>query len=283
MSDGTGMETERRDAEHADNVSRRRFLRVVSGGVAAGAIGVLFSDKILEIVGVTTEDVRAIASEGQQWVMLIDLAKCDGCGECTVGCTVMHFVPEGQEWIKVYRVEDEYGHKYFLPRPCMNCQNPPCLHVCPVGATFRTNEGVVLIDHERCIGCRYCMAACPYDARYFNWGEPAHTPEELAHPYSPDEPWPHRVGTVEKCDFCAHDARKGVLPACVRACTAEMGDGAIYYGDLREDAISNGVETLSLSKTLRERGAFRFKEELGTLPRVWYLPARDRIPPTNEG
>ncbi len=161
----------------------------------------------------------------------------------------------------------------------MNCENAPCLNVCPVGATFRTDEGVVLVDHERCIGCRYCMAACPYDARYFNWGEPPHTPEELAHEYSPLEPWPHRKGTVDKCDFCAHAARKGALPACVQACTKEMGDGAIYYGDLREDAVSNGVETLPLSRTLREKGGFRFKEELGTRPRVFYLPPRDVIPP----
>lgn len=283
MKGDAGLKPQPSDANGGDGLTRRRFLRVVSGGVAAGALGVLFSDKILEIVGVTTADVRAASAEGQQWVMLIDLAKCDGCRECTAGCTAAHFVPEGQEWIKVYKVEDEFGYKYFLPRPCMNCQNAPCLNVCPTGATFRNNEGVVLIDHERCIGCRYCMAACPYDARYFNWGEPAHTPEELDHTYSPDEPWPHRRGVVDKCDFCAHDARKGILPACVRACTEEMGNGAIYYGDLREDAISNGVETLSLSKTLRERGAFRFKDELGTLPRVWYLPARNRIPPKLEG
>jgi molybdopterin-containing oxidoreductase family iron-sulfur binding subunit len=260
------------------SLTRRRFLRVAGAGVAAGALGALFSDRILQIVGVSTEDLRAFGSEGRQWVMLIDLAKCDGCGRCTLGCTKEHFVPKGQEWIKVYKIQDEFGGEYFLPRPCMNCENAPCLNVCPVGATFRSNEGVVLVDHRTCIGCRYCMAACPYDARYFNWGEPEHTPEELAHPYSPLEPWPHRRGTVTKCDFCVHDARKGILPACVRACTEEMGDGAIYYGDLREDAVSNGMETIPLSETLRKKGGFRFKEELGTRPRVFYLPPRDVIP-----
>lgn len=262
------------DEPRDPGVSRRRFLRLASAGVAAGAVGVFLSDRILEVVGFSTEDLRTISGSGSQWVMVIDLAGCDGCGECTKGCNAEHFVPEGQEWIKVLTVEDELGASYFLPTPCMQCENPPCVKVCPVGATFRRDDGVIFTDHVRCIGCRYCMAACPYQARSFNWREPDHTPEELSHTYSIDEPWPHRVGVVEKCMFCVHYAKEGKLPACVRACTKEMGDGVIYFGDIREDAISNGVETLPLAKTLRERGAFRFKEELGTQPRVWYLPPR---------
>lgn len=237
-------------------------------------MGLLVSDRIFEVVGWTPTDFRAVADDRKQWVMVIDLARCDGCGECTKGCSREHFVPKGMEWIKVFKVEDELGAQYYLPRPCMHCENAPCVKVCPVGATFRRDDGVILIDHDRCIGCRYCMAACPYNARSFNWAEPAHTLEELQHPYSIEEPWPHRVGTVDKCMFCAHYAKVGKLPACARACTAEMGDGAIFFGDMREDAVSNGVETLPLAKTLRERGGFRFKEELGTRPRVWYLPAR---------
>ncbi|MEE9592675.1 MAG: 4Fe-4S dicluster domain-containing protein [Thermoplasmata archaeon] len=260
--------------QRSDELSRRRFLRLVSGGIAAGAVGLLVADRVFEIVGWTPTDFRAVADDRKQWVMVIDLARCDGCGECTRGCSREHFVPEGQEWITVFKVQDELGAEYFLPRPCMQCENAPCVKVCPVNATFRRDDGVILIDHERCIGCRYCMAACPYSARYFNWAEPAHTQEELAHPYSIEEPWPHRVGVVEKCMFCAHYAKQGKLPACVRACTAEMGDGAIFFGDMREDAVSNGTETLPLAKTLRERGGFRFKEELGTRPRVWYLPPR---------
>jgi len=257
-----------------EDAGRRRFLKVTSTGIAAGALGLLFSDKIFEIFGVTTTDLRASSGTDRDWVMLIDLAKCDGCGKCTEGCTKEHFVPPGQEWIKVFKVKDELGAEYWLPRPCMQCENAPCLKVCPVGATFRRDDGVVFVDHDRCIGCRYCMAACPYNARSFNWGEPPHTAEELAHTYSIDEPWPHRKGTVEKCMFCAHRTKHGKLPACVIACTAEMGSGAIYFGDLRQDAVSNGVETIPLAKTLRERGGFRFKAELGTHPRVWYLPAR---------
>ncbi len=261
----------------AEDVSRRRFVKIVSSGVTASALGILFSDRIFEVVGVTPQDLREVTNEDRQWVMLIDLAKCDGCGKCTEGCNEEHFVPEGQEWIKVYKIQDDFGGEFFLPRPCMHCENAPCLNVCPVGAAYRKNDGVILVDHDRCIGCRYCMSACPYDARSFNWGEPNHTPEELAHTYSPEAPWPHRKGTVEKCMFCAHHMQEGRLPVCVEACTKEMGSGAIYFGDLREDAVSNGVETIPLSKTLREKGGFRFKEELGTRPRVFYLPPRRGI------
>jgi len=267
--------TDSEQDELADlDAGRRRFLKIATAGLAAGALGVLFSDKILEIVGATSLDARALSGTDAQWVMLIDLAKCDGCRQCTVGCRDAHFVPQGQEWITVFKVQDELGAEYYLPRPCMQCENPPCLKVCPVGATFRRDDGIVFIDHNRCIGCRYCMAACPYSARSFNWGEPAHTPAETAHAYSIEEPWPHRKGTVEKCMFCAHRAKEGKLPACVAACTKEMGNGAIYFGDLREDAVSNGFETLPLAETLAKRGGFRFKAELGTKPRVWYLPAR---------
>lgn len=203
--------------------------------------------------------------------MIIDLSRCDGCGLCTIACGKAHFVPEGQEWIKVFKVKDEGGSEYFLPRPCMHCDNAPCVNVCPVGATYRREDGVILVDHTRCIGCRYCMAACPYSARYFNWGEPAHTPDELAHSYSPEAPWPHRRGVVEKCVFCAHRSQEGKLPACVEGCPMH----AIYFGDINEDVVTNNAgESLLLSRDLKERAAFRFKEELGTKPRVFYLPPR---------
>lgn len=259
-------------AEKDYDRSRRRFIRTAVAAVGTAGVATLFSGRILQVVGASLSDQRTAAPERREWVMLIDLSKCNGCGKCAEGCSKIHFVPEGQQWIKVYEVQDEFGHRYFLPRPCMQCENAPCLKVCPVGATYRKEDGIILVDHQRCIGCRYCMAACPYDARFFNWKEPTHTPEELAHTYSPEAPWPHHQGVVEKCMFCAHYSEEGMLPACVDACTKEMGNGAIYFGDLREDAVSNGVETIPLGKTLRERGGFRLKEELGTEPRVWYLP-----------
>ncbi len=274
MTDNQGATGREDDIGNGHSITRRRFLRIMGVGVAAGAVGLLFSDRLLDVVGFSDEDLRTLSGEEREWVMVIDLERCDGCRKCTLGCDLAHFVPKGQEWIKVYQVQDEMGVEYFLPTPCMQCQNAPCVKVCPVGATFQRDDGVILIDHNRCIGCRYCMAACPYNARYFNWGEPARNPEEFDHEYSIEEPWPHRVGVVEKCMFCAHYARRGVLPACVQSCTDEMGSGVIYFGDVREDAVSNGVETIQLTKTLRERAGFRLKEEMGTHPRVWYLPPR---------
>jgi molybdopterin-containing oxidoreductase family iron-sulfur binding subunit len=118
------------------------------------------------------------------------------------------------------------------------------------------------------------MAACPYERRYFNWGEP-HTEEERAKltfaDYSPEYPVPHRKGTVEKCDFCSHTAKYGKLPACVEACT-KAGMKTIYFGDAYENAVSNGAEMVKLSDLLNRRLGFRWKEELGTEPRVYYLP-----------
>lgn len=199
--------------------------------------------------------------------MVIDLARCDGCSLCTKACQQTHFTGD-QEWIKVFRIVDESGRITHLPRPCMQCENAPCLNVCPVGATYRDQHGTMLIDHGRCIGCRLCMAACPYDARSFNWDEPVNPPGSTFARYSPEYPVPHRRGTVEKCMFCAHGTRDGKLPACVTGCPMN----AIWFGDLEADLVTNGIETMSLKLLVAERNGFRLKEELGTRPRVWYLP-----------
>jgi molybdopterin-containing oxidoreductase family iron-sulfur binding subunit len=216
-----------------------------------------------------------------RWVMVIDLAKCDGCKECTKACTAMHFVPPGQEWIKVFENRDnKVAGAYWFPRPCMQCDNTPCAKVCPVGATFKREDGVVLIDQERCIGCRYCIAACPYGSRSFNWAEPPHYPEELQQKYSVELNFPHRRGVVEKCIFCPTLSREGKLPACASACRMD----AIYFGDQVEDVVRNhSGETVSFTQLIREKGGFRFMEELGTEPRVWYLPPRDRVYPAPKG
>jgi len=217
---------------------------------------------------------RSKAPGNQRWVMVIDLARCDGCGECTRACNKMHFVPPMQEWIRVYEVADNpAAGPYYLPRPCMHCDNPPCVRGCPVGATFKRTDGVVMQDNDRCIGCRSCIAQCPYSARSFNWAEPPHTPEELAQPYTPESMYPHRAGTVEKCGFCPHMLVEGKLPVCASACTM----GAIYFGDELEDAVTNGKgETLQLSKIAKKGAGYRLLEELGTEPRVYYLPPANR-------
>lgn len=211
---------------------------------------------------------------GRKWVMVIDLAKCGGFKKCTDACRAMHFTPPTQEWIRVFTMQDsEEAAPYYFPRPCFHCDNPPCTKVCPVDATFKRSDGVVLIDNERCIGCRFCMAACPYSVRHFNWGEPEIPPEASEIPYSPENGTPARKGTVAKCDFCPEMAAAGNLPGCVQACP----NGTIYYGDENEDAVTNGLgETLRLSTLLRDRAGSRFMEELGTKPRVYYLPPKNR-------
>lgn len=218
----------------------------------------------------------ARTSDGRirQWTMVIDLRRCDGCQsvekppQCTLACIEGHFAPEPMEWIQVYEGELPGGGTQFIPTPCQHCQNPPCVNVCPVAATFSTPEGTVLIDQDRCIGCRICMAACPYDRRFFNWGKPPVPPEALLAGYNVEQQVPARRGTVMKCDFCPEMARAGTLPYCVQACP----NRALYYGDLEEDLATNGEEIIVVSKFLSENQAYRQRENLGTKPRVYYIP-----------
>ncbi len=252
-------------------MNRRRFIKVAVAGGGAALAGLALGGPSVDLIRPLIEGDGSVPKSPTQqraWVMVIDLSRCHDCGyECTAACQEHHFAAPEHEYIKVYAREDKWGEGKTFPRPCMHCDEPPCRDVCPVSATFKRDDGLVLIDHDKCIGCRYCMAACPYAARYFNWGEPEHTPEELAHEYSVEEPWPHRKGVVDKCDFCPDTAYLGNLPPCVQSCPNK----AIFFGDASEDAVSNGSEVLHLSQTLEERGAFRLKEELGTEPRVYYL------------
>ncbi len=249
-------------------LTRRRFLVGLgaTGAVLAGAPRVSGYQGRAPAAAGETETVR-------EWALVIDLRKCEGCvttgkgPQCTEACNREHYVPAGQEWIKVLRLEQANGRTYFLPRLCMQCENAPCLNVCPVGATYRNPEGVVLIDHRICIGCRLCMAACPYSARYFNWGEPKNPPGADPARYRPEMPVPHRRGTAEKCMLCAHRTEEGRLPACVEGCPMK----AIYLADLSQDLSTNGVEVFQLSRLLAEENAYRLLEDLGTRPRVWYI------------
>ena len=210
----------------------------------------------------------------RRWSMVIDLRRCDGCQstgkppQCTEACIEGHFAPQPMEWIQVYEPALAGGGTQFVPTPCQHCQNAPCVNVCPVGATFATPEGTVLIDQQRCIGCRLCMEACPYDRRFFNWGQAPQPPETMFLEYNIEHQTPAIKGTVMKCDLCPDMARAGRLPYCAQGCPS----GAIYYGDLEEDVATNGVEVVKLSRFLSTNAAYRQKEELGTEPRVYYIP-----------
>jgi molybdopterin-containing oxidoreductase family iron-sulfur binding subunit len=216
--------------------------------------------------------------EGRKFVMVIDLAKCANARKCIEGCQKMHFKQSPVEWIKVKKMQDaQTTAPYWMPQPCFHCDNPPCTKVCPVDATFKRQDGIVLIDNERCIGCRFCMAACPYNARSFNWGENwgqsvQQSKECHSSAYSPETGSPSVMGTVEKCDFCADMAKKEELPDCVTSCP----NGTIFYGDANEDSVTNGEDTFRLSELIKKRAGYRYLEELGTEPRVYYLPPVNR-------
>lgn len=222
--------------------------------------------------------------EGKKFVMVIDLARCANERKCIEGCQKMHHKAPPVEWIKVKRMEEaETTAPYWMPQPCFHCDNPPCTKVCPVDATFKRKDGIVLIDNERCIGCRFCMAACPYNARSFNWGEDwgvvrDSTQSANCCEYSPETSYPSKMGTVEKCDFCPDMARQGKLPDCVTACP----NGTIFFGDANEDAVTNGEETFRLSELITKRSGYRYLEDLGTEPRVYYLPPVNRQFPFEE-
>ena len=213
---------------------------------------------------------------GKKFVLVVDLSKCKNARQCKAACDKHHNLTPDRPFIKILKMQDNpKSSPYWMPKKCFQCDNPPCVKVCPVGATFKRSDGIVLVDNERCIGCRFCMAACPYSARVFNWGKP-HPPEERPDEvYSPETSSPSRKGTVEKCDFCPDNLRKGELPPCITACP----NGVLYFGDEIDDAVTNGFETVRLSTLLREKAGYRYMEDLGTKPRVYYLPPANRMFP----
>lgn len=230
---------------------------------------------------------RALAKplEERRWVMVIDLQKCVGCKACTVSCVAENNLPPGV----VYRpvIEEELGEypdvrMRFTPRPCMHCAKPPCVPVCPVNATFTRPDGIVAIDYEVCIGCRYCIAACPYNARTFDFGgfygeglagdaEALAGATAMAYETRPSfeygKEWTREPGEVEspmgnarKCQFCSHRLDNGLLPACVTTCLG----GATYFGDYAD-------ETSLVHSLVGSSRMMRLREELGTEPQVFYL------------
>lgn len=229
---------------------------------------------------------RAVVGDSKQqkyrYGMVIDTRRCVGCKACTVACKAENKTPPGVSYTVV--VENGFGERpfdrpLFLTKPCFQCDEPPCVSVCPVGATFkRKQDGIVVVDYDRCIGCRYCIVACPYQARYADFGEnyPATTEEtDYASIPSPEyrqfrerEDGKSPIGNVRKCTFCLHlqdengayDQASGRWPACAKTCTGK----AIFFGDLNDP----GSE---VSRLLQERQGVRLKEELGTHPNVYYL------------
>ena len=212
---------------------------------------------------------------GKKWGMVINLKKCwaqDGCTDCIDACHRVHNVPDfGNpkdeiKWIwtvpygKAFPEHElEFIEEGLKDRPvpvfCNQCDNPPCIKYCPTGATWRREDGIVMMDYHRCIGCRYCMAGCPYGSRSFNWKNPRPFIKKINFDF------PTRTkGVVEKCNFCQERLIQGLLPACVEVCKEK----ALIFGDL-DDSNSE------VRKILRSRNIIQRQPELGTKPKVFYI------------
>lgn len=300
------MENENKASLEASEASRRKFLKfgVLAAGlsVVGGGLQKAFSDenksdtsgkkvkvmttdgKLMEVdeshIKPSTHCCSSKESRegipGKKFVMVIDLSRCKDALKCQKACQKHHLLPEQDKWLKVFKMQEtEETAPYWMPKPCLHCDKPPCVKVCPVDATFKRSDGIVLIDNERCIGCRFCMAACPYSTRVFNWEEPKIAEGFADANYSPETSVPRKKGTVEKCDFCPDMLRQGKMPHCVTACP----NGVYYFGDRNEDTVTNGDETVSLSQLLKDKAGYRYLEALGTEPSVYYLPPANRIFP----
>ena len=246
--------------------SRRAFLKEAMGGTLATVL------PLSAFTVLTSEQARAAVADSKvRWAFLVDTTKCIGCGLCVTACKneneIPFDAPVTRTWVERYVVtkdgethadspmgardgftdpairEQEYdaddiAKAFFVPKLCNQCENPACVQVCPVGATYQTHDGVVLVDREWCIGCGYCIMACPYGVRFFH-------PE-------------HKV--ADKCNFCYHRITKGLNPACVQACAF----GARRIANLRDP--DDPVTQIILSERVSV-----LKDEYGTKPHVFYL------------
>jgi len=267
------------------NIDRRKFFKVIgfsAAGIAAGKLADAYAkSKTVKLISdgakstVKYAKTKVASLKKERLAMVVDLRKCiseKGCTKCIEACDKTHNIPDFGEtkdeikWIWKDKYEDVFLDKenfyqtnqyknQMVPVFCNNCDNPPCVEVCPTQATFKRDDGIVMMDWHRCIGCRYCMAACPYGSRSFNWRDPRPFIKDI----NPD--FPTRMkGVVEKCTFCDERVSEGLKPACVDACTEK----ALVFGNL------NDPES-EVRKLLKENFSVRRKPGLGTNPEIYYL------------
>ncbi len=250
-------------------ITRKQFLRVA--GLAAAGAG---AAKAVQAIGGAADSAKA-STPGKRWGMVIDFQKCRAdhdCDDCLNACRSAHNIPEIPDparevkWVWKERYEKVFPFQqtdytrrayegHVLPILCNHCAQPACVRVCPTEATWKREDGVVMMDWHRCIGCRYCMAACPYGSRSFNWSDPRPYIHNLTSEF------PTRTkGVVEKCNFCEERLAVGRAPACVEACRQK----AIVFGDLND-------EQSAVRQLLRTRYAVQRAPELGTGPSIFYL------------
>lgn len=201
--------------------------------------------------------------------MVIDLRRCVGCDSCTVACRVENFTPPGILWCDIRKSErGSYPDAKLISIPvnCYHCKNPPCVKVCPTGASYKQEDGVVLVDYEKCIGCQACILSCPYRARSFVYGVAEYYPGKGLTPYehlrdSMKGSKRHVPGVTEKCTFCVGRVDDGRQPFCVETCIGE----ARFFGDLNDP-------NSKVSELIAKRGALQMRPDLGTDPSVYYIP-----------
>ena len=237
-------------------VDRRTVLKTALAGMAVTLLGPSFV--LIELSREASAAGQA-ASATRRWGLLIDLSRCEGgCSVCVQACSVEHgwrVASKGTnepQWIRVVEATEETsGRTAQVPMLCQHCARPPCADVCPTGATFRRADGVVLVDRHRCIGCRYCVMACPFGVRFF-LGEAV----QDQRPHSP-----RGKGTAEGCNLCVHRVDHGQMPACVEACAATHG--AMSFGDLNDPSSA-------IRKVLGEKPATRLRPGLALDQSVRY-------------
>ncbi len=215
-------------------VSRRKFLRT---STVAGAVGA---------AAATSHGVAGATAESRpvHYAMVIDTRRCVGCHACSVSCKTENDVPLGvtRSWVE-YVEKGDFPNvaRHFLPRLCNHCSDPHCVRVCPTGATYKRKEdGIVVVNPDVCIGCKYCIQACPYDARFIDY----------------------RTGTADKCDFCVHRVKNGLVPACVNTCQGR----ARIFGDMNDP-------TSEVAKLIEKEPVTVLRREMGTKPNVYYIAA----------
>jgi len=250
----------------SNKLERRGFLKV-AGASIVGLAGLQF----MRPSKVSSEDT---ASGERQWAMVIDQSKCTGCGHCTLSCRAHNDVSPDISWNEVLPAGEVGDHQVFIARPCMHCENAPCVDVCMVGASYYRPDGIVMMDYDKCIGCRYCEVACPYQARSFNWKE-FDSDNPAVHTWGQPEVERRPRGVPEKCSFCyqridrglEHGLTPGIDPDATPACVVTCPTGARIFGDLKDPESE-------VSKIINSQHTVRLRDDLGTAPRVYYVLAK---------